>query len=101
VHDYYSGEEEISVESLIEEQRRLARSKTFFEKVVGTLCVAALLKERLAALTDAAVGQLMVDHVWSELNLLGPESVIVEIASERLLHSSPVLVKNTKENLNR
>ena len=101
MHDYYSGEEEISVESLIEEQRRLARSKTFFEKVVGTLCVAALLKERLAALTDAAVGQLMVDHVWSELNLLGPESVIVEIASERLLHSSPVLVKNTKENLNR
>jgi len=99
--DYYSGQEEISVEGLIEEQRRLARSKTFSEKVVGTLCVAALLKERLAALTDAAVGQLMVDHVWSELNLLGPESVIVEIASERLLHSSPVLVKNTKENLNR
>jgi hypothetical protein len=99
VDDYYSGQE-ISVEGLIEEQRRLARSKTFFEKVVGTLCVAALLKERLAALTDAAVGQLMVDHVWSELNLLGPESVIVELASERLLHSSPVPVKNTKENLN-
>jgi hypothetical protein len=101
VLDYYSGQEETSVEGLIEEQRRLARSKTFFEKVVGTLCVAALLKERLAALTDAAVGQLMVDHVWSQMNLLGPESVIVEIASERLLHSSPVLVKNTKENLNR
>ena len=98
--DYYSGQEEISVEGLIEEQRRLARSKTFFEKVVGTLCVAALLKERLAALTDAAVGQLMVDHVWSEMNLLGPEMTIVEIATERLLHSSPVPVKNTKENLN-
>ena len=98
--DYYGEEKEISVEGLIEEQRRLARSKTFFEKVVGTLCVAALLKERLAALTDAAVGQLMFDHVWSELNLLGPESVIVELASERLLHSSPVPVKNTKENLN-
>ena len=71
MHDYYSGQEEISVEGLIEEQRRLARSKTFFEKVVGTLCVAALLKERLAALTDASVGQLMVDHVWNELNLSG------------------------------
>jgi len=101
VPDYYSEEETISVDVLIEEQRRLARSKTCFGKVVGTLCVAALLKERLAALTDAAVGQLMVDHVWSELNLLGPESVIVEIASERLLHSSSVHVKNTKENLNR
>jgi len=63
--------------------------------------VAGLLKKRLASFTDRAVGQLMSDFVWSELNLLGPESVIVEIASERLLHSSPVLVKNTKENLNR
>ena len=99
MHVNYSGQEEI--EGLIEEQRRLARSKTFFEKVVGTLCVAALLKEKLAALTDAAVGQLMIDHVWSELNLLGPESVIVEVASERLLHPSPVLVKSVKENINR
>ena len=97
--DDYGEQEEI--EGLIEEQRRLARSKTFFEKVVGTLCLAALLKAKLAALTDAAVGQLMIDHVWSELNLLGPESVIVEVASERLLHPSPVLVKSVKENLNR
>ena len=95
----YGRQEEISVEGLIEEQRRLARSKTFFEKVVGALCVAGLLKERLAASSDAAVGQLMLDHVWSDLNLLGPESVIVEIASERLLHSAPSQVKNSKENL--
>jgi predicted RNA-binding Zn-ribbon protein involved in translation (DUF1610 family) len=27
----------------------------------------------------------MTDYVWSQLNLLGPESVIVEIASERLI----------------
>jgi hypothetical protein len=101
VHPNYCGQEEISVDALIEEQRRLARSTTFFEKVVGTLCLASLLKQRLAALTDAAVGQLMVDHVWSELNLLGPESVIVEVASERLLHSSPVLVKSVKENITR
>jgi hypothetical protein len=99
VPDDYGGQEEISVEGLIEEQRRLARSKTFFEKVVGALCVAGLLKERLAASSDAAVGQLMLDHVWSDLNLLGPESVIVEIASERLLHSAPSQVKNSKENL--
>lgn len=99
--DYYSGQEEISVEGLIEEQRRLARSKTFFEKVVGTLCVAALLKERLAALTDAAVGQLMVDHVCNEMNVFSPELTICEVATERLIHPSPVLVKSDKENLNR
>ena len=82
--DDYSEEETTSVEVLIEEQRRLAHSKNPFDRVIGSLCVAALLKERLAALTNAAVGQLMVDYVWSQLNLLGPESVIVEIASERL-----------------
>jgi hypothetical protein len=101
VDDYYSGEQEISVESLIEEQRRLGRSKNLIERVIGSLCLAALLKERLAVLTDAAVGQLMFDHVWSELNLLGPESVIVEIASERLFHPSPVLVKIVEEESNR
>jgi hypothetical protein len=84
VPDDYSEEETTSVEVLIEEQRRLAHSKNPFDRVIGSLCVAALLKERLAALTNAAVGQLMVDYVWSQLNLLGPESVIVEIASERL-----------------
>jgi hypothetical protein len=99
VHDYYSQEEKMAVEGLIEEQRRLSASKNPFERVVGTLCVAGLLKQRLAVLRDESVGQLMLDHVWSELNLLGPESVIVEIASERLLHPSPVLVKSVKENL--
>ena len=101
MHDYQCGEEDISVEGLIEAQRRLSVSKNPFERVVGTLCVAGLLKQRLAVLPDESVGQLMLDHVWSELNLLGPESVIVEIASERLLHLSPVLVKSVKENLNR
>jgi hypothetical protein len=90
VDDYYSGQEEIG--DLIEEQRRLARSKTFFEKVVGTLCVTALLKERLAALTDAAVGQLMVDHVCNEMNVFSPELTICEVATERLIVSAIAIV---------
>ena len=97
MHDYHS-KESMGIEGLVGLQRRLSASKNPFERVIGTLCVAGLLKERLAAFTDAEVGQLMLDHVWSDLNLLGPESVIVEIASERLLHSSPVPIKNTKEN---
>jgi hypothetical protein len=100
MHDYRSAES-MSIEGLIGLQRRLSASKNPFDRVIGTLCVAGLLKERFAVLTDAAVGQLMLDYVWNELNLLEPESVIVEIASERLLHSSPVLVKNEKENLHR
>jgi len=27
----------------------------------------------------------MTDHIWGQLNFLGPESVIVEIVSERLV----------------
>lgn len=101
MRDYQCGEEEISVDVLIEEQRKLARSKNPFERVVGSLCIGAILKKQLVGLPNSAISQLMTDHIWSQMNLLGPESVIVEIASERLLHSSPVLVKNTKENHNR
>jgi hypothetical protein len=94
VHDYYSGEEEVSVEGLIEEQRRLGRSKNPIEQVVGSLCVAALLKERLAALPNRTISQLLTDQIWRQMNLLGPESVIVEIASERLLESAITIASN-------
>jgi hypothetical protein len=78
------GEEEISVDVLIEEQRKLAHSTNPFERVVGSLCVGAILKEQLVRLPNSTISQLLTDHIWSQLNLLGPESVIVEIASERL-----------------
>jgi hypothetical protein len=79
VHPYYSG-----VEVLIEEQRRLAHCKNFCERVVGSLCIGAILKEQLVGLPNSAISQLLTNHIWRRLNLLGPESVIVEIASERL-----------------
>jgi hypothetical protein len=84
VDAYFSGEQEIGLEVLIEEQRKLAHSKNPLERVVGSLCVAAILKERLVGSPNSTISQLLTDHIWSELNLLGPESVIVEIASERL-----------------
>jgi hypothetical protein len=99
VHPYYSGDKEIGLEDLIQEQRSLARSKNSFERVVGSLCIGAILKERLVRLPNSTISQLLTDHIWSDLNLLGPESVIVEIASERLLNSSPVEVRSVKENL--
>jgi hypothetical protein len=92
VHPYYSGEEEISVEGLIEEQRKLAHSKNPFERVVGTLCVAGLLKQRLAALPDAALGQLMFDYVWNDMNVFSPELTICEVATERVLESTIAIV---------
>jgi hypothetical protein len=85
VHPYYSEEETISVEVLIEEQRKLVHSKNPFERVVGSLCIGAILKERLVGLPNSTIARLMTDYVWSDLNLLGPEFVIVEIASDRLV----------------
>jgi hypothetical protein len=84
VRHYQCGEEEISVDVLIEEQRRLSASKNPFERVIGSLCIAAILKEQLVGLPNSTISRLMTDYVWSGLNLLGPEIVIVEIASKRL-----------------
>jgi hypothetical protein len=100
VHDYQCGEEEISVESLIEEERRLSVSKNPFKRVVGSLCVAGALKERLAALSDAMIGRLMFTYVLDDLNLLSPELTICQAATERLRNSSSVF-KIEKENVNR
>jgi hypothetical protein len=77
--------ENITVDALIEEQRQLSASKNPFERVVGSLCIAAILKEQLVGLPNSTIARLMTDYVWSDLNLLGPEIVIVEIASERLI----------------
>ncbi len=88
MHANYSDEDEISVESLIEEQRKHAHSKNPIERVVGLLCIGAILKERLVGLPNSTISQLMIDHIWCQMNLLGPESVIVEIASQRLLESA-------------
>ena len=83
-HDL-GGESEISVERLIQEQRRLAHSENRFERVVGSLLVAGLLKEKLSALTDHEIGQLMFDHVWNDMNVFSPELAICQTATERLL----------------
>ncbi len=65
---------------------------------MGSLLMAARLQRKLAALSDSAIGHLMLAHVWNDLNLLGPEMTICQVATERLLNSSSV-VKTKKENL--
>ena len=89
---HYGREEEISLEVLIEEQRTLARSKNPVERVIGTLCLASLLNKRLAALPDAAVGQLMSRYVLGDLNVFSPETTICEVATERLIESAIAIV---------
>ena len=58
--------ESLSILDLIERQSKLTNSGLIFERVVGNLWVAGLLKRRLALLTDRQSGQLLFDHVWDE-----------------------------------
>ena len=55
MRDYQCGEEEISVDVLIEEQRRLSHSKNLCERVVGSLCVGAILKKQLMELPNSTI----------------------------------------------
>lgn len=92
--------EETRIQALIEEQRHLAASKINFNRVIGSLLVAGLLKQRLALLSNEAIGQLMFDAVWNVIDVLSPELAICQAATERLLNSSSA-VKTTKEKLSR
>ena len=61
--------------------------------------MAGLLKRELSMLPDKAIGQLLFKFGLGELNLLGPETMICQVATERLINSSSV-VTTKKENLN-
>lgn len=86
------------VEALVEEQRRLARSNNHFEQVIGTLFVAGVLKRKLAGLPNEALGHLMFEFMSDELGVFSPELTICQAATERLINSSPLQVKLSKEN---
>jgi len=87
-----SGEPAITVERLIDAQRRCSVSANPLERSLGSLIIAARLQRKLAALSDSAIGHLMFTHVWNELNLLSPEMTICQAATERLRNSSSVVV---------
>jgi len=77
------------VEELIEAQRRCSVSVNPMERIVGSLLAAARLKQSLAALTDAEVGQLMFERVWNVVDVFSPEMAICQEATERLLGHEP------------
>ena len=93
------GIEETSIEALIEEQRRLACSENPFERVIGSLLVAGLLRQRLALLPNETVGQLMFDYVWNVMDVFSPEMAICQVATERL-RNSPSVINTQKESVN-
>ena len=94
--------QDVTIRELIERQRRLARSRDIFEKVVVTLYRASVLGKRLAELTDREIGQLLVDVVGDRLTISGPETTICQQATLRLFRSpagrlTTIDVENSKQ----
>ena len=54
------------------------------ERLAAALLIPGVLAQRLRELSDFNLGQLLEDEVWSNLNLLAPESTICLVAADRL-----------------
>ena len=74
----------MTIREIIAEQRRRLRSANPAERLAGALLIPRLLRERLNDFGDPLIGQLLEDEVWSNLNLLAPESTICLVAADRL-----------------
>ena len=74
----------MTIREIIAEQRRRLGSANPAERLAAALLIPNLLRERLNELDDRHVGQVLEDEVWSNLNLLAPESTICLVAADRL-----------------
>ena len=74
----------MTIRELIEKQKNLACSDNPIQRLAAALLIPAALARQLAKLADRQIGQLLEDEVWSNLNLLAPESTICIAAADRL-----------------
>jgi hypothetical protein len=78
----------LTIRELIAEQRRRMQSSNPAERLAAALLIPSVLAGRLRELSDLNLGQLLEDEVWSNLNLLAPESTICLVAADRLRQTS-------------
>ncbi len=78
------GNRNLTIQQLIEEQRARIRSRNPAERLASALLIPGVLAKRLRLLGDPQLAQLLDDEVWSNLNLLAPESTICLAAADRL-----------------
>ena len=75
----------MTIREIIAEQRRRVGSANPAERLAAALLIPNLLRERLLnELGDWEIAELLEDEVWSNLNLLAPESTICLVAADRL-----------------
>jgi hypothetical protein len=73
--------------ALIAAHRQILGSENAVIRGFGLLYLTGLLRERLSALSDHAIGNLMFDFVWDELSIYSPVGAIVQDATARLWRS--------------
>jgi len=78
------GNASLTIQELIEEQRRRLRSSNPAERLAAALLIPGVLATRLRQLDDCQIGQLLEGEVWSRMNPLAPESTICLAAADRL-----------------
>jgi hypothetical protein len=74
----------LTIREIIAEQRHRLSSANPAERLAAALLIPNLLRERLHELGDWQIAELLDDEVWSNLNLLAPESTICLVAADRL-----------------
>lgn len=87
-------EVKVTIHEIIDEQRHLMDSGNPVERLAAALLISGVLVERLNHLSDPSIGQLLLDEVWSRLNLLTPESTICLQAVDRLRRSGNSEITN-------
>ena len=70
--------------SLVEEQKQACQEATVAARVAGSLITAARLQKYLEPLSNARIGQIMLDFVWAEMDLFCPNATITAEAIHRL-----------------
>jgi hypothetical protein len=72
------------LKSLVEEQKQACQEATVAARVAGSLMTAARLQKYLEPLSNARLGQIMLDFVWAEMDLFCPNATITAEAIHRL-----------------
>jgi hypothetical protein len=74
----------VTIQELMEEQRRRVRSRDPAERFAAALLLPAELAKRLRTVSSFHLGELLEHEVCSNLNLLAPELPVCAEAAERL-----------------
>lgn len=81
------NEQYLPIRVLIQVQADLSGAAEPYDRVVGALFAAGVLRGRLDNLTDCQIGELVSEIIIDQLDPLAPESTLCQEAIDRLLRS--------------